>query len=289
MPTALSVKRLDGDFGVEVTEVDLPALSDDALKELLHILYEERVLVLRTKGVSKEELVAFSRRVGEPIFLKHNPDEHPEISRLTNIGKDTVVQKRGAAHWHTDQSFKEQISSITMLYSVQAPASGGETLFCDMVAAYQALPASVQERIEDLVVEHRHGISVAARPGDHVPVPPKEWDQSTTVYHPLVSRHPITGQKTLYAIAGTSQGIVGLKQAEAETLLQELGDHAFQDRFMAQHQHAAHDLVMWDNPTTMHCATPIAAATGPHDTRLIHRISVRGVPPLLLEENALSQ
>ena len=69
-----------------------------------------------------------------------------------------------------------------------------------------------------------------------------------------------------------------MEQTEAENLLKELGDHAFQEQFITQHAHAVHDLVMWDNPTTMHSATSIAAATGPHDTRLIHRISVRGIP-----------
>ena len=162
------------------------------------------MVVLRTRGLTKEEFVAFSRRVGNPILLSRSTGDYPEIAPITNVGKDTVKEKRGAAHWHTDQSFKEEVSSVTMLYSVQAPSSGGETLFCDMMAAYEALPETVQERIDGLIVEHRHGISVAARPGDHTPVPPKGWDQNMTVYHPLVRRHPVTGEKTLYAVAMTS-------------------------------------------------------------------------------------
>jgi taurine dioxygenase len=146
------------------------------------------------------------------------------------------------------------------------------------IKEFDALSESVKAAIEDLIVEHRHGVSVVARPGDHTPIPPRGWDPGHAVYHPLVRRHPITGTRTLYAISGTSQGIKGMAQAEAEELLEELCVHAFQDRFLTQHTHAAHDLVMWDNPTTMHSATPIAAATGPHDTRLIHRISLRGRP-----------
>ena len=143
-------------------------------------------------------------------------------------------------------------------------------------AAYQALDDATKQRIEGLVVEHRHGVSVAARPGDHVPVPPRGWDQSRTAYHPLVRRHPVTGTKTLYAPTGTSQGIRGMAPGPATALLQALCDHAFQDRFITQHAHRTHDLVMWDNPTVMHCATPLAVATMPEDTRLIHRISLRG-------------
>ena len=153
-----------------------------------------------------------------------------------------------------------------------------------MAGAYAALPEPTKRRIENLTVVHRHGVSVAARPHDHVPIPPKGWDQSTTVTHPLVRRHPITGQKTLYAITGTSQGIVGMEQADAESLLNELCDHAFADRFVTHHKYRVHDLIMWDNPTAMHSATPMAAATGPEDTRLLHRISLRGTPSVFARE-----
>jgi taurine dioxygenase len=273
-----SIDRLAGRFGVEIKDVDVPKISDEELKRLLENLYAHRVVVLRTQGLTKEEFVAFSRRVGDSILLSRNKEDYPEIARITNIDKDTAKEKRGAAHWHTDQSFKDDVSSVTMLYSVQAPNRGGETLFCDMAAAYETLPETVQDQIGDLIVEHRHGISIAARADDHTPVPPKGWDQNTAVNHPLVRRHPVTSQKTLYAVTGTSQGIKGMEQIEAEKLLKELCDHTFQDRFITQHTHSVHDLVMWDNPTTMHSATPIAAATGPHDTRMIHRISLRGYP-----------
>lgn len=280
MGLTLNIERLAGRFGLEIKDIDVPRISDEDLKNMLLNLYEHRVVVLRTKGLTKEDFVAFSKRVGEPTLLNPNSEDYPEIATITNVEVDTEKEKRGAAHWHSDQSFKEEVSSITMLYSLQAPSRGGETLFCDMAAAYEALPETVKEQIDDLIVEHRHGISIAARPDDHTPVAPKGWDQNSTVYHPLVRRHPVTGKKTLYAVSGTSQGIKGMREAEAANLLKELGDHALQDRFITQHTHSVHDLVMWDNPTTMHKATPLAAATGPHDTRTIHRISVRGNPSL---------
>ena len=268
---------LSGNFGAEVTQADVTCLSDADLKRILLCLYGQRFVVFRNAGLTRAQFVAFARRIGDPIRLSGDPD-FPEIANITNVGIDAKAERRGAAHWHTDQSFRNQVSSITMLYSVNVPVQGGETRFCDMAGAYAALPEPTKRRIEDLTVIHRHGVSVAARPGDHVPIPPKGWDQSTTVTHPLVRRHPITGQRTLYAITGTSQGIVGMEQAEAESLLKELCDHAFQDRFVARHKYRVHDLILWDNPTTMHSATPMAAATGPDDTRLLHRISLRGTP-----------
>ena len=266
-----------GAFGVAVPNIDLEGLSDESLRQLLLTLYEQRFAVLRTGGMTKSDYVAFARRVGEPIRLSRDPD-YPEIAHITNVDNDTERSRRGAAHWHTDQSFRQTVSSVTMLYSVQAPARGGETRFCDMAGAYDALPEDTKRRIDDLIVMHRHGVSVAARPGDHTPEPPPGWDRNSTAFHPLVRRHPVTGRKTLYAPTGTSQGIRGMAQDEAVALLEELCQHAFQDRFVASHRHRRFDLVMWDNPTTMHSATPLAAASGPEDTRLIHRISLRGAP-----------
>ena len=271
------IQPLVGSFGAEACDIDVCALSDAALERLLLCLYRNRFVVLRTGGLTKAQYVAFARRVGEPIRLSRDAD-YPEIADITNIGVDTRKERRGAAHWHTDQSFRKTVSSVTMLYSVRAPATGGETQFCNMAAAYAALPAALRERIEGLTVEHRHGVSVAARPGDHVPIPPKGWHQSATVHHPLVRRHPITGEKTLYAPTGTSQGIKDMPQREAAALLEALCDHAFQQRFLASHAHSPCDLLMWDNPTVMHRATPIGIATGAEDTRLIHRISLRGTP-----------
>lgn len=280
-----TVRRLGGTFGVEVVGVDVRRLTNAALERILIDLYRHRFAVLRACRLTKAEYVAFARRVGEPIRLSKDAD-YPEIADITNVGVDTERSLKGAAHWHTDQSFRKTVSSVTMLYSMAAPRHGGETKFCDMAAAYRALPAVRKQQIESLVVEHRHGVSVAARPGDHTPLPPKGWDQSHTVYHPLVRHHPITGEKTLYAPTGTSQGIRGMAPAEATALLNALCEHAFQDRFVTCHKYRRFDLVMWDNPTVMHSATPLPAATGADDTRLLHRISLRGTPSVFADRPA---
>ena len=278
MASEFTIAPLDGNFGMVARDIDLPALSDAGLKTLLLALYRNRFVVVETGGLTPREYVAFARRVGEPIRLSGH-EEFPEIARITNMGTDTLSTKKGAAHWHTDQSFREELSSVTMLYSVQAPKRGGETRFCDMAAAYRALPEARKREIAEVMVEHRHGVSIAARREDHTPIPPKGWDYRT-VYHPLVRSHPVTREKTLYAVTGTSQGIQGMDRSAARELLTELGDHAFQERFIAAHAHGVHDLLMWDNPTTMHSASPIGRATGPDDTRLIQRISLRGYPPM---------
>lgn len=273
----MRIERLPGPFGVEVSDVDLASCPDEELTAILSAIYDERFAVIRTGGLPDEDYVRFGYRCGQPVRFDETAD-NPEILEITNIGVDTSSYARGAAHWHTDMSFTPVQASFTMLYSVAAPRERGETRFCNLAAAYEALAESTREEIEDLAVEHRHGVSVSARPGDHTPIPPEGWDQSTTVFHPLVRRHPVTGRKTLYAITGTSQGIQGMDGETGATLLNALCDHAFQAPFLTSHRHRAHDLVIWDNPTTMHSATPIGAATGPGDTRILRRMSLHGKP-----------
>ncbi len=277
MSEAFSTAPLPGPFGREVVDISVPRLTDDDLRSLLMTLYDSRILVLRTGGLSASEFVRFARRVGDPITLTPGA-EHPEIAVMNNIGVDKAVGKQGPAHWHSDQSFRQRRSSVTMLYCARSPRQGGETRFCDLAGAYDALSDAMKERIDDLTVIHRHGVSVTAHPDEHVPVPPPNWDAEHTVHHPLVMQHPVTGRKTLYAITGTSQGIVGMPQAEAVALLRTLCEHAFDDRFVTSHAHSLHDITMWDNPTTLHSATPMPAATDESSVREVHRISLTGQP-----------
>ncbi|MCY3859493.1 MAG: TauD/TfdA family dioxygenase [Gammaproteobacteria bacterium] len=279
----MQIDPLNGNFGKVVRDVDIPTIDDEKLRKILTTLYANRFLVIKTNGLVKSEYRDFARRIGEPIQLSRDAD-FPEIAHIANSETSTLKSRLGAAHWHTDQSFKRTVSSVTMLYSVHAPATGGETKFCDMAAAYDALPDATKSEIDELVIEHRHGISVSAPKGDHKPIPPPGWNPEYTAFHPLVRQHPETRQKTLYAVTGTAQGIQGMSKGEATILLNSLTSHVLQPRFTTSYRHQVHDIVMWDNPTVMHSATPIDQATNSSDSRLLWRISLRGSPSVLRVE-----
>ena len=270
-------RALPGPFGIEVQYCDPRTLTEETVRELLETLYSNRILVIKTNGLSKVEFSELASQMGEPIRLS-SAENHGEIAQISNADVNTVYSKLGAAHWHTDQSFRRHVSSVTMLHSKKAPLQGGETRFCDMAAAYRALPESTKVEIADLYVEHRHGVSVSARPGDHKPIPPKGWDRDYTVYHPIVRRHPVTGESTLYGITGSSQGIRDMDSDRATELLNDLCRRAFQEEFMSSYKHEVGDILLWDNPTVMHAASPIAASTDESNTRLLWRISLRGYP-----------
>ncbi|MEX2631235.1 MAG: TauD/TfdA family dioxygenase [Tistlia sp.] len=112
------------------------------------------------------------------------------------------------------------------------------------------------------------------------PLTEEQKRQVRNVYHPLVLPHPATGRKALYAVAGSSFGIVGMEDEAALGLLDELKQHATQERYRYANPYAAGDLVIWDNWATLHSASLIEPATGPKDSRLLHRISVKGKPNL---------
>lgn len=275
----MKIEPASGAFGARVTDLELADSSDAELRELLMAVYEHRFVAVPSTVLDDDAFVRFGYRVGDPVRFDSTA-EHPELFHITNVGIDTADSARGAGHWHTDMSFTPHRPSLTILYSIAAPLVGGETRFCDLAAAYEALPATMQADIDDLTVIHRHGVAVTAGPDEHTPVAPEGWDESTTVRHPLIRRHPITGRKTLFAIKGTCQGIEGMNRDDGIKLLNELCAHAFQAQFVTNHRHRPKDLVIWDNPTTLHRATPIQAATGPDDTRIIRRLSLFGRPPV---------
>ncbi|MCY3752598.1 MAG: TauD/TfdA family dioxygenase [Alphaproteobacteria bacterium] len=186
---------------------------------------------------------------------------------------------------HTDQSYEKVPASATMLYSITAPEEGGETQFCDMATAYDNLDEAMKRRIDGIRVAHKYGRGKRRR--DEPPANPIVNDEQDSrvppVWHPLVMPHPVTGRKALYALGHGAYAIEGMADGEAEALLDELKDHALEERHIYRHKYTAGDLVVWDTLQTMHAATPIGVATGKADSRLLWRISVRGRPAVHAE------
>ena len=161
-----------------------------------------------------------------------------------------------------------------MLYSVEVPSKGGNTLFADMYAAYADLPAATKARIEDLVVLHHYGNrddldetsrTAASRLSD------EQKSKVTWVKHKLVRTHYGTGRKALYAVSGSSFEIEGMPRDEGVALLDELKAHALQDKYRFSYFYDVGDVLLWDDLATLHSAT----LTDPADPRTLWRITVK--------------
>jgi len=283
----LSVRPLPAALGAEITGLDLSAELDEAVfRALLAAFVAHKVVVIPGQDLTAGQFAGFAGRFGrpQPHILSHlRHPEFPEILPLSNIFEDgePIGVYDGAAYWHTDMSYEEEPAFATVVYSIQAPAAGGETCFADMVRAYEALPEETRRMIDGLTVLHHYGNRADPEEDSRTSASPLSEAQKKAVknfYHPLVRRHPISGVKALYGVSGSSFGIVGWPDGEAIALLDELKAHATRPAFIYRHRYAVGDVVIWDNAQTLHSASLVPPATGPADTRLLWRVSVKGLP-----------
>jgi taurine dioxygenase len=272
--------RLTNDFGFETHDIDLSQPIDAGLfAEIEHAFYRGQVLVLRGQKLNPQQFLDFARRIGRPephvINQFHHP-AHPEILILSNVkdnGDPTGLADAGT-YWHTDYSYLTEPAKATMLYSIQMPEVGGDTLFANMRAAYDDLPDAMKRRVEGMITQNIYGnrddLDQQSRTAASS-LNKDQWQKMNVVQHPLVRPHPATGQKALYAVSGTSMGIVGMPQNEAIDLLNELTTHATQPKYQLRLKYGVGDVVMWDNPSLLHSAT----LTDPQFPRTLYRITVK--------------
>lgn len=280
-------ERLPDAFGAEIGGIDLRQANDDAMRGLLAALVENRFITLRGQSLSNEDYVAFGRRWGEPVLLiarNNRMASHPEMIVQANREATPEFLRNVANHWHCDSSYEETPATFTMLYGVEAPENDGYTLFADLVAAFDSLSPEKQREYEALTVMHKTS-GATPLPGEqinrHDALPPEvratviELDP---VRQPLVARHPVNGRKAFYGLGGSAYKIEGMSDADGAELLLELRRYVTQDRFIARHKLMPNEVLIWDNFSVMHRATPIEYSDEPGRRRLNYRISVKGMP-----------
>ena len=260
-------------FAAQITGLDLtqPANTLPA-RELKSAIDQYGVVVYRNAAPpSDAQHVEFSRLFGPvevgPMFkvtgdVKKRID-NPALVDVGNLDHEGNIMKpdnrrmmfrKGDRLWHTDMSFHPNRATYSLLLGHEIPPEGpgGDTLFADMRAAYDALPAEMKTMIENLTVEHSiwHSRSLAGFPA----ATQEELDSRPPTHHKLVHVHPGSGRKTLY-IAAHASHIVGWPVELGRGLIKSLMKFATQDQFVYRHQWKLGDLLMWDNMQTMHRAT----------------------------------
>jgi taurine dioxygenase len=276
----LSTHPLSEGFGVEAHGVDLAQpMTADAFAALERVFFEGQVLVIRGQALTPSQFVAFARRFGPPephvIDQFHHPAD-PNILILSNRvehGRPLGLADAGT-YFHTDYSYLDVPARATTLYSVEVPAVGGDTLFANQYAAYDDLSSATKRRIDPLVAIHHYGNrnnedettrTVASVLNDD------QKEKMPLVTHPVVRSHPVTGRKALYAVSGSSFGIVGMPDDEARGLLDELAAHATQPKYQLSLSYGVGDVVIWDNASLLHSATLV----DPSYPRTLWRITLK--------------
>ena len=271
-------------FGAETFDVDLSQpLSDAAFKQIEQAFYAHQVLALRGQNITAAQFADFARRIGPPQPHVIDQFHHPEDSNiliLSNVKKDgqpTGLQDAGS-YFHTDYSYLQVPARATTLYSRVVPKLGGDTLFANQQAAYDDLPEAMKQRIEPLLAIHHYGnrndLNEASRTVASV-LNDAQKARMPVITHRIARPHPVTGRKALYAVSGSSFGIVGWPEDEARALLDELAAHATQAKYRLSFKYGVGDIVIWDNAALLHSATLI----DPDDARTLWRIT-------LLEESS---
>jgi len=290
MPT---FQPLGTGFGVESADTDLSqTLTDAQFAEIERAFYAGQVLALRAQQLTPAQFVAFARRLGPPqphvIDQFHHPED-PNILILSNVkvnGQPTGLQDAGS-YFHTDYSYLQVPARATMLYSITVPKVGGDTLFANQQAAYDDLSNAMKTRIEPLLGIHhygnRHDVNEASRTAASA-LTDEQKAKMPVITHRLARPHPVTGRKSLYAVSGSSFGIVGMPEDEARDLLDELATHSTQPKYQLRFKYGVGDVVVWDNASLLHSATLI----DPDDARTLWRITMLEPAPVGMAPQVLA-
>ena len=276
----LELNPLSAGFGVEARGVDLSQpLPEAAFREIEQAFFVAQVLVLRAQRLTAQQFLSFARRFGRPephvIDQFHHP-EHADILILSNRTRsgEPVGLADAGTYFHTDYSYLDVPARCTMLYSIEVPRKGGDTLFANQYAAYDDLPEATKRRIEGLVALHHYGnrddLDEASRTVASV-LSEEQEQKMAWVRHRVARPHPVTGRKALYAVSGSSFGIEDMAEDEAVSLLDELKEHATQPKYQLRLKYGVGDLVIWDNASLLHSAT----LTDPQDPRTLWRITIK--------------
>ena len=275
-----TIDRLSEHTGAEVRGVDLTEPIDAALRTRLNRAFvEHSVLVFRDQHLSPPQLLNAVQLFGE-VFPQHNTrfslPECPLIHYISNQDSYSDGKRYIPGEgYHTDHSNAAAPPKATVLHAVKLPDRGGDTQYVNMHRAYDDLPDAMKQRIDGLRAIHVYqsrfserklmGLTDAAR----ATVP-------DAVMHPLVRTHPESGRKAIYLNPIRTEGIVGMEEADALSLLDDLLAHATQPQFEYRHQWRPGDMVMWDNRCLLH------KANGDYDmeqVRYLYRIMLQGDVP----------
>jgi alpha-ketoglutarate-dependent 2,4-dichlorophenoxyacetate dioxygenase len=270
---SISINPISDQFAAEIAGIDLARPLDDTdVAAIWQASDTYAVLVFRNQSLSDAGLHDFAARFG-PLEVGRGalqPGRRrlsiPQIGDISNLDVDNQVRdlhdrrrldSLGNRLWHTDASYMPVPVVLGMLHAVALPPSSpfgnGETEFADMRAAYDALPDTTKDAINDLVVEHDIFWSRALV--GFTDFPQSEKDKYPPSPQRLVRTHPGSKRKTLYLSAHGSH-IVGWPVADGRLLLLDLTAHATQQPFVYRHEWHVGDLVIWDNRCTMHRGRP---------------------------------
>ena len=275
---AVVVEALPAPVGARIIGVDLSAPVDEETYRTIHRAWlDHQVLIFPDQKLGEEDQIRFTKLWGEmPVRdryqTRHERDiKDKSIMLVSNIrenGQQIGSLPDGEMMFHTDGSYDRNPYRYTLLYAVELPSTGGNTLFADMYRAYDTLPDDLKRRLAGCTAEQSYYAGTVHR---DQPV----GSYSGDFIHPVFIRHEETGRTALYVSRLITRRIVEMDEAESAEVLEALFDHCEQSSLIYEHVWTKGDFVMWDNRCLNHARTDFPET----ERRLLRRTVVQGVQP----------
>jgi taurine dioxygenase len=257
----IQITPISGALGADISGVDLSApLSSKDQAQIEAAFHEHLVLCFRDQHLSPESLLALTQQlggVGETPYLTGLAD-YPDVVPIIKEATEKSAATFGAG-WHTDFTFQQCPPSRTLLYAVDVPAAGGDTLYANLYAAYDALSMGMKDMLEHLTATHSatrsYGPEAKLKDRLESMTINNDSQEPATMTHPVIQTHPVTGRKALWINPVYTLQFTGMTQAESAPLLKYLNDLIVMPSFTCRVRWHKGSLTMWDNRCTQHCAT----------------------------------
>ncbi len=281
----MQINLLSDVCGAEVVGLDCGGdIDDTTFAKVREAFIDHCVLVFRDQKLTPEQHEAFSARWGPlkgHVLAQYLLPGHDKILVISNKvddhGKPVGIEDAGR-YWHTDVSYEAVPPMGSLLYGMEVPSEGGDTMFANQYRAYDNVPGDLKSRIASLRAHHRFNYSQiqATEESNRAPLTEEQKAELVGAEHPIVRTHPESGRKALYVNPGFTDAVVGIDEQESAELLETLFGFATDPAVIYRHKWKTNDLVLWDNRCLMHHAT-----TYPADSiRHMNRTTVEGSIPV---------
>lgn len=274
--THIEVSPIAGALGAEIGGVDVARDLDDAvIHEIRQALLDHSVIFFRDQHIDRDQHKAFTRRFGN-IFIHPNYNGVSADPEIVDIRREPGDKKIVGEDWHTDTTMVAEPPMGAILYAIEVPPYGGDTLFANQYLAYETLSPGLRRTVENLRAIHTDRMVAGPQAGMNAQRSTKvredaDWRETISV-HPVVRTHPETGRKLLFVNRSYTVGFEGWTEAESRPLLEYLLEHGHRPEFTCRFRWANGSIAFWDNRCTKHLAVHDA---GPF-RRIMRRTQICG-------------
>ncbi len=280
--STLSVKPVSGALGAEVGGVDVSKpLSEQQQATLRAAFLQHQVLFFRDQSMTPEQHLTFTRVFGTPDtypFMVGLP-ETPEVIDIVKTESDSV---NFGGSWHSDTAYLPQPALGTVLHAIEVPEHGGDTLFANAAAAYDALTEGMKELLDGVigVYDSDHGYGGSRRQAlGKLELMNDRYDESSESFlseHPVIRTHPETGRKAIYVSKGHTSHFKNMSYEESRPIINYLAEHIVRPEFTCRFRWTPGAIAVWDNRSTQHYAINDYAGKRRH----MRRVTMAGDTPV---------